>query len=310
MKVIFMENKTVIYIDYLDSYLDVLGDRFPVLIRRLVYMFLHFWGYVKADGNRLKLYCVEMDEISPRMINNLKEKLLLMDSKDVILPNLLLGNSAFVNILEEYGYKILRGKWLYKFLCFDIVQKIACVQGKDIGDIEVSVLSNEDSEINIENIKLLAEKCKVVNVITKNPRVFRVVERYLYDEFGSIINVSTNKSKSCQYSDVILNFDFNINDLKKCKTKKQTVIVQFNKEKFENNNGVTIVFYKLNLPRKYLNVFEEYAQYNEEILYESLLYYKTSFENVREILKRDNVSIRYFQGCNGKLQFNEIKNLS
>jgi len=134
-----------------------------------------------------------MDEISPRMINNLKEKLLLMDSKDVVLPNLLLGNSAFVNILEEYGYKILRGKWLYKFLCFDIVQKIACVQGKDIGDIEVSVLSNEDSEINIENIKLLAEKCKVVNVISKNPRAFRVVERYLYDEFGSIINVSTNK---------------------------------------------------------------------------------------------------------------------
>lgn len=306
-----MENKTIIYIDYLDSYLDVLNRRFPAFIRKLVYMFLHFWGYVKADGNKFKLYCVEMDEIYPRMINNLKKKLLTMTGfEEVVLPDLLLGNSQFVKLLENNGYKILRGKWLYKFLCYDIVEKIACIQNRDIGKIEVSVLCNEDSEINIENIKLLAQKCKIVNVITKNPKAFRVVERYLYDEFGSIINVSTNLSKSCQYSDIILNFDFNVNDLKKCKTKKPVVLVQFTKEKFENKNGVTVVFYKLNFPRKYLNMFEDYIGYNEEILYESLLYYKTSFENVREILRRDNVSIRYFQGCNGKLQFSEIKKLS
>lgn len=305
-----MENKRIIYIDYLDSYLDVLKGRFPVFIRKIVYMFLHFCGYVKVDGNRLKLYCVEMDKITNRMINKLKEKLLLMDLEEVVLPDLLLGNAQFVKLLEEDGYKILKGKWLYKFLCYDIVEKIACIQSRNVGDIEVSVLSNEDSELNIENIKLLAEKCKVVNVITNNPRAFRVVERYLYNEFGSIINVSTNKSKSCQYSDVILNFDFNMNEVKKCRTKKPTVLVQFTKEKFENKNGVTVMFYKLNFPRKYLNVFEDYAGYNEEILYESFLYYKTSFENVREILKRDNVSIRYFQGCNGKLNFSEIKNLS
>ena len=48
-----MENKRIIYIDYLDSYLDVLKGRFPVFIRKIVYMFLHFFGDVKVDGNRL-----------------------------------------------------------------------------------------------------------------------------------------------------------------------------------------------------------------------------------------------------------------
>lgn len=307
MKVIFLENSNVIYIDHLNSYLDVLSDSFPRWIRVLVYKILNFWGYIKVIDNKFMLYCVEKDEINSRMINNLKKILLNLNKKDVVLPTLLSNNMTFVNWLKGLEYNILDGRWLYKFLCYDIVEKIACVKNKYLGDIEVTILSNEDSEINLENIKLLAEKCKLVNVVTNNPREFRVIEKYLYDEYGSIINVSTNKEKTCRYSDIILNFDFSIDELRKCKTKNGTVIVQFTKEKYENKNGATVVFYKLNFPRKYLELFKEYENYDEEIFYESMIYYKTSFNNVMELFKRDNISIKYFFGCNGKLPFNEIK---
>lgn len=303
MKVIFLENKQVIYIDYLNSYLDVLNSNFPYWIRKLWYAILHFLGYIKQEENRLKLYCIEKDEVSQRMINNLKEKLLLINSKDIILPERLLENSIFLNLLESLDYNILKGKWLYKFLCYEIVQKIAYVKNANLKDIEITILTNDDSDINIENIKLLAKECKILNILTEKPRAFKAIEEFLFIEYGTIINVSTNKSKTCKYSDLILNFDFSISKLKKCNFRKKSILVQFTKEVFDLRKGVTIVFYKLNMPKKYLQLFNKYKNYNEEIFYESLLYYKTSFENLRKILKRDGVSIKYFIGCNRKIEF-------
>lgn len=303
-----MLNNNVIYIDYLNSYLEILNSKFPLWFRKIVYLILNFFGYIKVEENRFKLYCVPKDEINERMINNLKEKLLLRNSKDIVLPELMLKNSAFVDIIKNMNYNILEGKWLYKFLCYDIVSKITEVKNTSLNNLEVTILSNEDSDINIENIKLLAKEVKILNIVTENPKAFKVVEEYIFTEYGSIINVSSNKSKACKYSDVICNFDFSISKLKKCNLKKGAIVIQFTKEKFENRNGSTIVFYKLNMPVSYTKIFNQYSNYEEEVFYESLLYYKTSFMNLKSILKKDNISIKYFIGCNGKIPFREIKN--
>ena len=74
--------------------------------------------------------------------------------------------------------------------------------------------------------------------------------------------------------------------------KKNTILVQFTKEEFENRTGITIISYKLKFPIKYLKKFEELKHFNEEIIYESYLYYKNSFENMRKILKEDNIYIK------------------
>ena len=87
----------------------------------------------------------------------------------------------------------------------------------------------------------------------------------------------------------------------------RAVLVQLDKEKFVRNDGVTIRFVKLNIPYKYGEIAKVYRHFNEEILYESFLYYKTSYKNVRKILKRDGVDIRYFIGNNGKIEFNEFR---
>ncbi len=304
-----MQNENIIYIDYIDSYLEILNDKFPDWIRKLVYTVLKFLGYVKVNKNKITLCCLKENEINKRMISNLKNKLSIINSKDVVLSNLLMENNKFINILENIDYNILNGRWLYKFLCYDFVCKIAYIKNKKISDMEITILSNENSEINIENIKLLANECKILNIVTEDLDKFKHIENLLFNEYGNMINVSTNKLKTCKYSDIILNFDFSLEQIKKCNFKKGATVVQFTKEKFESNNVSTIVFYKLNMPAKYLQLFNENKRYNQEIFYESLLYYKTSFKDVRKILKKDNVSIKYFIGCNGKMPFNQIKNL-
>lgn len=305
-----MRNDNVIYIDYIDSYLGILSDKFPKWIRKIFYRILNFFGYIKINKNELILYLSEKNDINERMIKKLKSKLSIINSKDIVLSNLLMENNQFINILENIDYNILNGKWLYKFLCYDIVSKIAYVKNKKISDLEITILSNKDSEINIENIKLLASECKILNIVTENLDKFKYIENMLFNEYGNMINVSTNNLKTCRYSDIVLNFDFSLEKIKKCNFKKGATVVQFTKEKFSNKNISTIVFYKLNMPVKYLQIINENKKYNQEIFYESLLYYKTSFKDVRKILKKDNVFIKYFIGCNGKIPFNQIKNLS
>ena len=102
-----------------------------------------------------------------------------------------------------------------------------------------------------QNVVEFAKECKILNIITDDVLVFRVLEKKMLDEYGIIINVSTNKEKSCVRSDLIFNFDFNQKDLKKCKMNNKAVLVQLDKEKFIRNEGVTIRFVKLKIPYKY-----------------------------------------------------------
>ena len=131
-----------------------------------------------------------------------------------------------------------------------------------------------------QNVVEFAKECKILNIITDDVLAFRVLEKKMLDEYGIIINVSTNKEKSCVRSDLIFNFDFNQKDLKKCKMNNKAVLVQLDKEKFIRNEGVTIRFVKLKIPYKYGEIAKVYRHFNEEILYESFLYYKTSYKNV------------------------------
>lgn len=302
-----MENKNICYIDYMDSYLDIFSERFPKLLRKIIYFFLNYIGYIKRNENILILFCVENDIVNFRMlerlINIIKEK----DYEAIVLAEKLFKNDILVNILKENNINILNGYTLNKFLALDVLEKIAYIQNRKLNNIEVSILTNNDSDFHIENIKLIAPKCKILNVVTNKLRQFQVVEKYVFDEFGNIINVSRNKSKACLRSDIVLNFDYNIDMLEKCNFNKNTILVQFTGEEFDSRIKKVIMNYKLKFPSKYLKVFEKLKHFDENIIYESFLYRKNSFENTRKILKNDNIYIKYFVGIYGKINFKDIK---
>ena len=86
-----------------------------------------------------------------------------------------------------------------------------------------------------------------------------------------------------------------------------SIMLEITKEKFDNRNGLVITNYKFDILKRYLSFWTKMKHFELEILYESLLYYNTSFSGVRKILKRDNVKIKYLEGLHGKLNFREIK---
>lgn len=302
-----MKNKSIVYIDYLNSYVEVTKRKLPKWLSWCIYKICNYFGFIKRNDNLFTLIVEQEDVINEKMLNNLYEKLFELDIKTVVCADLLLKNERFIKWLREKEIEILDGSWLFKFLPYDIFNKIAYVKNVKKSDLEVSILVNNPTELCNQNAVEFARECKILNIITDDVLAFRVLEKKMVDEYGIIINVSTNKEKSCVRSDLIFNFDFNQKKLQKCKMNNKAVLIQLNKEKFIRNDGVTIRFVKLKVPYKYEEIAKVYKHFNEEILYESFLYYKTSYENVKRIFKRDGIYIKYFIGNNGKIEFNEFR---
>jgi len=305
--VIFLKNKNVFYIDYLESYLDVLSSKYPKWFRKFVYKILNKIGFIKQKENSLILYC-DYNIVNLKMIQNLLKRLNQGNVKNIVLADKLLENKKFVSYLDK-KYYILKGIWLYKFLILDFIEKIAFIQNRKMSDIEITILCNKSSDIILENIKLLAKKCKILNILTNNINEFSNIENSLYENEGQILNVSSNFKKVCLYSDIVVNIDFNLEELKKCVFKKGNILIQTTMQKFENRFGITIVNYKLKYSKRYVSFFNCMKHFDKECLYESLIYYNTSFFDIRKFLKRDEIAIVSLFGLHGKLNFREFRNV-
>ena len=302
----FMENKNVLYIDYLDSYMEIGKYRVPKWIKWVVYKVLNYFGMVRRKENYLCLYSEKGDVINERMLRRIYEIWNEMDAEAVVCADLLLKNELFMEWLRERECTVLNGMWLFKFLMGDILEKIAYIKNVRVGSFEVSVFIKRFSDYHVEGIKMIAKKCKVLNVITDNVKGFEVVEKRLLEECGVMVNVTSNVEKSSKRADVIFNFDFEAVEIGRCRMKDEAVLVQMNGLEFARKEGIVVRFCKLEVPVKYDEVFAKFKHFKEEILYESVIYHKNSFKNVMAILRRDNVNIRYFIGNNGKINFREF----
>ena len=298
-----MDNKSVLYIDYFDSYLNVIEWNIPKWLKFLIYKFLNYVGGIRKNDNYLCLCAEKGDVINERMLQRILDIMNEKDIDTIVCADALQRNELFMKWVNNNNCNILNGSWLMKFLMCDILEKIAYIKNIRIDSMEVSVFIKNFSDYHIEEIKVIAKRCKVLNIITDNVRKFEYVEKLLNEECGVMVNITGNIEKSSKRADVIFNFDFVKDELDKCNMKKNSILVQMNREEYIKKDGIVIRFFKLNLPIRYDEKFARFHHFNEEILYESIVYYKNSFKNIMVILRRDNVNIRYFIGNNGKISF-------
>lgn len=302
-----MGNANIAYIDYIESYLDILNSNFPKWFRKIVYKILNYFGYIRVSNNYYVLMCEDGKDINERFIKRLIRKIKYSNFKNIVLAEELYKSEEILARLRK-DFNILDGKWLYKFLILEIIQKISVVQNKKIDEYEVTVLCDNPTEIVFENIKELSKRCKIVNVLTINSvDKFNNIEKELYEKNGLILNISTNTEKVCLFSDIIVNIDFDKNMLKRCCFRDNSILIQVTKEKFERNFMAVIIFYNLSFAKTYTTFFNKMNHFDEEILYESLLYYSISLEGMRRFFDRDNVKVKSFEGLHGKIKYKELK---
>ena len=158
---------------------------------------------------------------------------------------------------------------------------------------------------------MFSKNFKMVNVVTSNINKYKKLEEKIFNEDETVITVTNNRKKSLKRAKIIINIDFEAEKLKKYNINRKAIIINVEKDIFNNSNifdGININNLDINISQELKNFFDEYNLLNKTsltILYESILNKKDSFENIKERIKKDEVSIIRLIGNNGTIDEKE-----
>ena len=144
-------------------------------------------------------------------------------SKKVVLSKEMYKQTQYINYLNTYGLEIQDGKWLFEALIPEITEYI--INKKKIEKTNISIMINDLTDIEFENIKILARKYKTINIVTNHIEKFKNLEKQLQENEGIIITITNNKKKSLMKSQIILNIDFPKELINKYNMQDDAVIV-------------------------------------------------------------------------------------
>ena len=224
----------------------------------------------------------------------------------IVLSKKLGDNEIIKNEIEKYKVDILNGRWLFKYLIVDILEYICKEEKSSLSEKNISILINNSSEINLNLIVLIAKSVKRLTIVSNSINKFRYLEENLYNNYGIAIELSNNRRKSLLNSNIIINVDFdeeNINNT--------AVIINLknkNNIKTKAFNGININFY--NITFKDIDIFKDNNMYNyfdSTILYESYIYRKDNLFNILEQIKKDKVEIKELVGTRGRINYKEFE---
>lgn len=232
----------------------------------------------------------EIEKMASKTCKILKK---LSNSNKLVISKKIKENIKYLNFLNTYGMNISDGKWLFEILLTDITEYI--ILKTKMEKINISVLINDLNEIEIENIKILAKKYKNLNIVTNHVEKFKNIAEQLENQEGIIITITNNKKKSLMKSNIILNVDFPNELINKYRINENSVIVNVKGKvliKEKRFNGLNIHNYEIDCREDKKEEHFLSGEYMLKDIYESNLYKKQNFYNIREILKLDKVVIK------------------
>ncbi len=250
------------------------------------------------------MYVNIKDDLNKRKVKKIAKKLYRISKKEdivVALNKTLSQNMELIEIINEYGIKILNGRWLFKFLLYDIVNYICKIECKILETQNVAILINKKDDIIIGQIMEIAKRVKSLKIISDFTNGFGYLEEELYTEYGIALQITNNKKKSLLHTDIIINFDYDGEQLNKYYTKSGAILVNLQENvELENFVGININDYRIDYDKDNFEIFENEKDFENNIIYESYIYRKDTLLNIQKQLKRDNVRLVGLIQNNGK----------
>ena len=207
----------------------------------------------------------------------------------------------YINYLNTYGFEIANGRWLFEVLLTDIVDYT--VKNQKMEKVNISILINDLTDIELENIKILAKKYNTINIVTNHIEKFRNLEKKL-DEQGIIITITNNKKKSLMKSKIIVNVDFPKELINKYRINENAIVINIKKSLKivqKRFNGLTVNDYEINFKNDICDEKFFSESYDLKDLYEAGMYKKSSFADLRKKIKNDKVCIKKLLLNNGDM---------
>ena len=262
---------------------------------------------IKVENNTIKLPYKE--NINQNKIEKLAQKTKKVleknsTSKKVVVSKEIQKENLYINYLNTYGLKIQDGRWLFEILITDIIEYIINKKNLETSKLKISMLINDITDFEIENIKLLAKKYKNLNIVTNHIEKIKKIEEELLEKEGIMITVTNNRKKSLVKSDIIYNVDFPEEILNKYVITDDAIIINLRgkmKIKKKRFNGIIINNYEINLRDDKKDEKMISKNYYFRDIYQAELYQKQGFNNLKEKVKKDNVRVSKLFLSNGEI---------
>lgn len=273
---------------------------------------IYFWKILTGDFLKKNLKngeLIVLPRINKRTVKRLLNYLKIYSAKTVCLSENL-RKTEIKDKIENLDIKVLDGSWLYKYLTYDVVEFITKQKNAKMENQEVSILTSNITELEIEIITRFCENCKNVNIVTKEEKKLKRLEEYLYEENGIILNVTENYSKSLIKSDFIINMNLSEEQINQYTLPRKAVIITVsNNAKITSKgfDGVNIFSYKL---KKFSGTDNEiFKGFNRECIAESILYRNTHPRNIMKQIKELGIEIESCIGFKGEIKKSEYNRL-
>lgn len=257
--------------------------------------------FTKKDNEILVNF--DLNKFDIKKIKKILKILNKNSARNVVLSKEVQKNEILINYLSSSNVNIFNGRWIEKYLAYEIVKYILIKKNIKKEETEIAILINQIDEVSTENIKLFAKEFKRVNVVTNHLEKLKNIEESIFDEFGIMITITNNKKKSLKNVKIILNMDFPNELINKFNIYDEAIIlnldgdVKINKKRF---SGLNINNYEI--------TFNDFPYLSEEFyirdIFEAQIYKKTTFKNLRKEIKEKEVNIEQLIGLNGLIKLN------
>lgn len=310
MEVIFL-----IYINLSETIEGAMPEeitKLPSFFKRIFYKIRKKLGvlYIKSYDDKI---LITLSSTNKNALKRLEKYIKVKCIKRICLSNMLLKNEEFLQFIKGQDVNVLNGEWLFNYIITFIIDYIIENKNEKIEMQEISILTKDINEVLVDNIKTLASRVKLLNIITTKEAKFKKVEKDLYEQKGIMLNINNNYKKSLLKSDIILNLDFTEEEFNNYNLPKKACVIQKKgdvKIQSKGFEGICITGYEISLPRKYLKYLIHFKDFDNILLYESFIYKKTNTKNIHKEIEDDGLYISFLNGKNGKIRKTEIKNLS
>lgn len=257
---------------------------------------------LKIEQDNCKIYAnLEKEKNIKKVIS----KIVKAEINAVVLSKELKTNLRLINELNSANIHIFDGRWLEKYLTYEILEFILKQKNQKKEETELAITTNEITDSCIQIVKTLAKQYKRVTVVTNHLNKLRKIEKELYDEYGILILVSNNQKKSLAKTQLILNMDFNKEVLNKYKINENAVILNLEGDMIIYNkrfNGINVNNYEIEVGREEIIWRTNMDKFETKELLEASLYMKDTFDNIRAKIGKYKVLVQEIYGINGKIE--------
>jgi len=313
-------NNEIIYLKEVSSYDDILekeNNKLPLFLKKLIFLYKNIFNIVtkkKVENTNIWILPIK-EKYYINKVTKIINKKIINDDNVYVISKWLELNQIHA-IMEEKSQKYLTEEKVKKVLLIEVLKYISDIQKKEINSLEITMLVNNSSELNIYLIQEIAKLIKTLKIVSLNIHKFKKIEEKLYNEFGIPIQFSNSYKKSLEKSRLIINLDFKEIEINEYDIFNYAIIINCQDEKLKIKsklfNGVIINSYDIGINKEITNNFKNmhlYGEYKKLLLYASIIEQEQDITKIIGKIKKDNINIINLIGNNGIINRKEFKNI-